>query len=175
MLGVFLGLLANNWNNTQIEKQQSQKILKSLIREIDNNDKTIKESLSYFIQLRDSIHHLNDKSRSPSNFSFWKGLNPPLLKSASFKSATLSGQLSNLDFETIEELSSTYDLIDDLKSQSEAYFLSTINKIGSPGFSNASYFIMLENYSHDQISSLKFLTKQLKVTKEKITQTLEKQ
>ena len=172
MIGVFLGLLANNWNNDQINKEETQKLLKSLTRELDSNDETIKESLSYFIQLRDSIYHLSDKNRSPSSFSFWKGLNPPLLKSASFKSAILSGRLSNLDFETVEELSSTYDFVDDLKQQSETYILSMINKIGSPDFGNGGYLILLENYSHDQIASLKLLKEQLQKAKEKIDHNL---
>lgn len=172
MLGVYLGLLANNWNEAKKEKQQTQKILNNLIREIDHNYEVTQESLFYFKQLRDSIYYLSDKTIPPSRFSFWKGLNPPLLKRSSFESATLSGILANLDFEIIEELSTVYGLQDDLKEQSNTYIYSITNKIGSSEFDNHKYLIILENYSHDQISSEEVLAEQLAKTKKILAQNL---
>ena len=115
MLGVYLGLLANNWNKEKEDRKQTDKVLENILQEIDYNQMAIRESLTYFRQLRDSIHGLNDHNSLPSNFSFWKGLNPPLLKDASFQSASLSGVLGRLNIDLLEQLTIVYALHDELK------------------------------------------------------------
>lgn len=166
MLGVYLGLLANNWNEARKEDKLTQKMLTSLVQEVLYNQEIVEESIAYFYELRDSIYYTNDKdSINPSEYSFWKGLNPPLLKSASFESATISGGLTNIDLDLLEQLSTTYNQQEDLKNQTETYLFSVINKIGTKELDNRRYMIILENYSHDQISAEESLLKELERTK----------
>lgn len=166
MLGVYFGLLANNWNEGRKQNELTQKMLSSLVQEVIHNQRTVEESIAYFYELRDSIYYSNDKdSINPAKFSFWKGLNPPLLKSASFESATISGTLTNIDLDLLEQLSTTYNQQEDLKNQTETYLFSVINKIGTKELSNRMYMIILENYSHDQISAEEALLKELEQTK----------
>ena len=172
MLGVYLGLLANNWSKEKEDKQQTEKVLNNILQEIHYNELTTKESLNYFRQLRDSIYLLDNRNSLPSNFSFWKGLNPPLLKNASFQSASLSGLLSRFDLDLLEQLSSVYKLQDDLESQSNTYIQSVTNKIGDENFTNNKYLIILENYSHDQISTEESIVEELNKAKEMISKKL---
>ena len=173
MLGVYLGLLANNWSKENEEKQQTEKVLNNILQEINYNEVTTQESLNYFRQLRDSIYLLDNRNSSPSNFSFWQGLNPPLLKNASFQSASLSGLLSRFDFDLLEQLSSVYKLQVDLELQSNTYIQSVTNKIGDENFTNNKYFIILENYAHDQISTNEKLFEELNKAKNMISKKLD--
>lgn len=174
MLGVYLGLLANNWSKEKEEKEQSEKVLQNIFQEINTNLISTEESLAYFVQLRDSIYHLENRSSLPSNFSFWKGLNPPLLKDASFQSATLSGVLTRFDIDLLEQLSSVYKLQDDLELQSNTYVQSVTSQIGDERFTNNKYLIILENYAHDQVSTEEKLIAELKKAKEIISRKIDK-
>ena len=170
MLGVYLGLLANNWNNERVNKQQTEEVLQHILREVNNNEVSILESLDYFKQLRDSIHQLDNRNALPSNFSFWKGLNPPLLKDASFQSASLSGVLSRLNIDLLEQLTYVYKLQDDLELQSNTYIQSVTNNIGDDNFTNKKHLIILENYAHDQVSTEEKLVIELKKVKQLISE-----
>ncbi len=155
MLGVYLGLLANNWNINKKERQLTEKVLKNLEQEVKSNKEEIRKSISYFKQLRDSTESYlkRGESTNPTQFSFWQGLNPPLLRSSSFESASITGVLTNLDLELLEQLSGTYHLQEDIIDQSRTYVHSVMSKIGTKEMSNYSYLIILSNYSYDQVSS----------------------
>ena len=172
MLGVYLGLLANNWSEEKAEQQQTEKVLTNIYHELEYNEVVTQESSLYFKQLRDSIFYLENKNSLPSNFSFWKGLNPPLLKDASFQSASISGVLSRLDIDLLEQLTSVYKLQSDLELQSNTYVQSVTNKIGENSFTNEKYLIILENYAHDQISTEAQLTEELKKAKSMVSEKL---
>ncbi|MDC6388559.1 hypothetical protein PP182_07685 [Maribacter sp. PR1] len=172
MLGVYLGLLANNWSKEKEDKLQTEKVLNNILQEIKYNEVTTQESLKYFRQLRDSIFLLDNRNSLPSDFTFWKGLNPPLLKNASFQSASLSGLLSRFDLDLLEQLSSVYKLQDDLELQSNTYIQSVTNKIGDESFNNNKYLIILENYAHDQISTEENLFQELSKAKKMISKKL---
>ena len=153
MLGVYLGLLANNWNEARKTRKQTAIAQLSLIREIEHNQEVVSQSIKYFKQLRDStVFHLQSGViRNPSSFSFWQGLNPPLLRNAAFQSITLSGIASNFDLELLEQLNSTYNLQEDLKEQSQTYVSSVTTKIGTTDFDDYRYLIILQNYAYDQL------------------------
>ena len=120
--------------------------------------------------MRDSIHQLDNRNALPSNFSFWKGLNPPLLKDASFQSASLSGVLSRLNIDLLEQLTYVYKLQDDLELQSNTYIQSVTNNIGDDNFTNKKHLIILENYAHDQVSTEEKLVIELKKVKQLISE-----
>ncbi len=168
MLGVYLGLLANNWNNQKEENKQTEKALENLSQEVKYNHITTEESLDYFKQLRDTIHMLDNRNTLPSSFSFWKGLNPPLFKNASFRATFLSGVMSKLDMDLLEKLTGVYELQEDIELQSNNYTQSITNKIGEETFTNEKFLIILENYAHDQISAQEQLVKELENLKQTI-------
>lgn len=172
MLGVYLGLLANNWSLERAEQKQTEKTLKNILQEITYNENVNSESLNYFTQLRDSIYGLENRNTRPSSFSFWKGLNPPSLKNASFQSASISGILGRLDIDLLEQLTLAYNFQEDVVLQSRNYAQSVTNKIGSENFTNEKYLIILENYAHDQVAAEEALNKELRKTKELITDYL---
>lgn len=168
MLGVYLGLLANDWSQAKVEEEQTAKTLQNILQEVTYNETVIVESLDYFKQLKDSIYFLDNRDKLPSSFSFWKGLNPPLLKNASFQSASISGILGRLDIDLLEQLTTVYNLQEDLKFQTNNYSQSVTNKIGSDNFTNKMYLIILENYAHDQISAEESLSEALEKAKQLI-------
>ena len=164
-LGVYLGLLASNCNDLRKEEALSERVLANLDREIGHNRDVLLESYPYFSQLLDSLSTLpTDSDQNPASFSFWKGLNPPLLKRAAYESASMTGILANLYPELLEQLALTYQLAEDLKEQSELYVKSVTEKIGDPGFNNRQYRIILENYCFDLLTAEAALNKELKNT-----------
>lgn len=76
----------------------------------------------------------------------------------------LTGVLTNLDIETLEQLGTSYSLQEDLKEQTNTYVQSITSKIGSSEFDNKKYLIILENYAHDQIYAEETLVKELEKT-----------
>lgn len=162
MLGVYLGLLANDWSQRKTEKVQIEKALHNIQREIAFNQAVVAESMAYFSQLRDSVQLLKDRNIRPSSFAFWQGLNPPLLKSASYQSASISGLLAKLDVDLLEQITTAYNIQADLELQTSMYVQSVTNKIGEENFTNEKYLVILENYAHDQISVEESLIEELK-------------
>jgi hypothetical protein len=73
MLGVYLGLLVNNWNEAKNDKNKTEIILNNLLSEVKHNHGVVELSIRYFQQLADIIYLVEDKSKAPSTFSFWKG------------------------------------------------------------------------------------------------------
>ncbi|MCR9254219.1 MAG: hypothetical protein NXI20_27650 [bacterium] len=175
MLGVYLGLLANNWNINKKERQLTEKVLKNLEQEVKSNKEEIRKSISYFRQLRDSTESYlkRGESTNPTHFSFWQGLNPPLLRSSSFESASITGVLTNLDLELLEQLSGTYHLQEDIIDQSKTYVQSVMSKIGTKEMSNYNYLIILSNYSYDQVSSGQQLLQDLEALDEMLILKIE--
>lgn len=165
MLGVYLGLLVNNWNEAKNDKKKTEIILNNLLSEVNHNKSVIEASIVYFQELADSIYLMKDKSKAPSTFSFWKGLNPPVLKNSSFQTAMLTGVVTNFEIELIELLSNTYSLQEDLKTQSDTYIQSITDKIGNESFNNRQYLIILENYAHDQVAAEQLLISELEKAK----------
>ena len=170
MLGVYLGLLANNWNESKKERKLTNQVLTNIAKEIEGNQSIVEASLDYFTQLTDTtyLYIINKEEVNPSSFSFWQGLNPPLLKDASYNSATITGLLSNFELDLIEQLSATYSLQEDLADQAKNYIVSITNKIGTNDFNDNKYLIILRNYSYDQVIMESELLSELKKTSELI-------
>lgn len=161
MFGVYLGLLANNWNETQKEEKLSKQVLQSIKSELNLNIQEINNSIEYYTLLRDSTGFLNSENKVFKSFSFWKGLNPPLLRNSAYQTGINTGALTNIDIYLLEQLSNTYNIQADLKEQTQMYVHSVTNKIGTSDFDNKKYLEILFNFSYDQVVTEEQLLKEL--------------
>lgn len=164
MLGVYLGLLANNWNESKKDEKLSNQVLKSIASELNFNKKELKSSIDYYTLLRDSTSFLISEKKEFQSFSFWKGLNPPLLRNSAYQTGINTGVLSNINIQLLEQLSNTYNIQADLKEQTQMYVNSVTNKIGTSDFNNKKYMEILFNFSFDQIVTEEQLLKELELT-----------
>ena len=58
VLGIFVGLQANNWNESRLERQQEQESLARLLREAENSVAFIDRQINMFASVIDSQHVL---------------------------------------------------------------------------------------------------------------------
>lgn len=148
MLGVYLGLIANDWQEAQKNKALVQKSLGKFRYEVTQNQQIIKEAFAYHQQLSDSIKVLLQKER-PLTFKdlkFWRGMRIQKLKSATYQTAIITGVLNDLEIELLTAINDLYisqekydmagnialqgilqrDLFDEQKLRGNLIFLSTL-------------------------------------------------
>ena len=171
MIGVYLGIHFNNKNEDRKQEELKKKVIASLITESENNLKVLQTSLAYFEQLKDSTSNPKSTEKSPSSFSFWKGLNPPEeLSSTAFEVAQITNTLTNMKVETLQSLSEVYTGQENLKEQSNTYIQSMTDKIGSKDFTNSFYYTFLFNYAYDQVLTEKGLIQDMEQLLSKLKQ-----
>ena len=67
VLGVFLGLQANNWNESRLDRQRGQQYRQRLIDDLDANEQDFRTRVAYYRQVRDvGYAALQDMRRSNS-------------------------------------------------------------------------------------------------------------
>ncbi|MEM1001064.1 MAG: hypothetical protein AAGH46_00270 [Bacteroidota bacterium] len=161
MLGVYLGIFFNNKNEVAQKKEVQKKVTSHLLAENKLNLTKLGESLGYFEMLKDSVSLALDNKKSPSEFSFWKGMNPPELSLTSFQVAEIANTLPDEDLVYLVSYSIVKTSIESLHNQSNSYMQSITDRIGTPEFTNTHYKTVLFNYSFDQIGRIKNLIQEL--------------
>ena len=118
---VVLALAVNEWREGQKEKRVRDTILENIIKEVKTNKELVEEKMVYHDETSKKLgEYLNSDSLwntlPPGNGLFAlmsampRGLNPPLVQSAAWRSAELSGVVSGFEYETLYNLSSLYSL-----------------------------------------------------------------
>lgn len=122
MLGVFLGILASEWNSDRKLKKHRQDVLLSIRREIELNKEVLQTNLGKmqpFYTAMDSLfrnglitedlqaERFQDRpfyERLPN----WQGMGADQLSSAMFEAAKFSNVLPGMQIPLLEQLSRTY-------------------------------------------------------------------
>lgn len=115
MFGVYLGLVANNWNENRKNKRMEKEILSKMIVEIKSNQAQINNIVDYHKMLLDSsaffFKNWNTETyskpayQSDQSKSIWRGTRTGKLKNTTFDVAIASGAFSNLNIELMTLLS----------------------------------------------------------------------
>ncbi len=124
--GVYLGIVASNWNEERREAARQRDFLQTLSLEIDANERKLQNNLAYRKQiitagrrLRTTLHKdtLQAHFWSVGGFRLlreWRGTAITPLENAVYQSGLISNALSGLDFSTINAIAQVY-------TQHEAY------------------------------------------------------
>ncbi len=120
VVGVFLGILASEWNASKNLENDQKKVLENIKLEIETNLKIIQgaqENRKKFNKSLDSLYPLLSKDLLKENlfdrdfnerFPNWRGIGDGQLSNAMFEMAKFSNMLSNMDIDIAAELSKTY-------------------------------------------------------------------
>ncbi len=112
MLGVFLGLWANNWNEDRKLKQLETKVLQKIKQDIESNQEYLGNVIVYHESLGDSakafVTKINPKLLFKPAYEieedrpdFWRGTRTGNLRDAGYQTAIVSGVLADMDFELV--------------------------------------------------------------------------
>lgn len=120
-IGVYIGILAGNWNQNRIENNNKKEFLTNVILEMKQNQKMLSEASIYHENLRISINSLDsiltkDQLVNPmfaqNGFDMipgWKGTKIPALENSIYEAGMISNVMSGMDFKTINNISKIYN------------------------------------------------------------------
>lgn len=133
ILGVFIGMMASNWNDDRILDNDRKSLLIALKSELHDNLLYLKErkekDIKPFFKSLDSISKVLEKDSEILKESFkadrflnripnWPGLGKAKFEDAMFQATKFSNMLSNLEIDLLKQITKAYNLqynIEDLR------------------------------------------------------------
>ncbi|MCR9286028.1 MAG: hypothetical protein NXI23_01415 [Bacteroidetes bacterium] len=181
MIGVYLGLVANNWNEENKEQALQNRLLESMNKELIANEKNVEKLLIYHKGLLDSIRTYQKKyslkeqlELSPDQFmsNVWRGTKVGSLKNAAYQTAMVTGALAGLDIDLAIQLSEVDLVQKDYSAIGEKYLNSLIQMDTGANLQTTLQFI--SPFCFDIISFEEALLRLYKKTNSAIEQNLSK-
>ena len=113
-VAVVLGFAATEWGERQRDLAAGQEALAAVERELRANHAAVSRSAPYYrtmtAALVDEVESNGDGPLDASRIEEWRGLSPPLVRSASFQLALNTGALEHIEFAVADMLSGTYEV-----------------------------------------------------------------
>lgn len=141
VLGVYIGIVASNWNANRVRRIEQEEFLTNLKLEIHTNREKLIESLAYqnaiLTTARKVGNELDDEIlQSPfwkvGHFTLlpgWEGLKIPTLESAVQHSGIMTNALSGLDFSTINAISRSYNHQEEYKLYAQKLIFDNLTQL----------------------------------------------
>lgn len=119
-VGIYLGIVASNWNEQRKQVQKQRDFLQTLCLEIAANNHKLNQTLAYREKILATSNQLRQqlsKNKLGANFwssggfqqiKGWQGVFLPPLENSVYQSGLISNTLSELDFETINAIAQVY-------------------------------------------------------------------
>jgi hypothetical protein len=126
MLGVYLGIVAGNWNADKQHTQLKAQVLEKINTEVKSNKKRVENAIIYHKQLSDSVKIAFatippellklSVTELPDTIAqvFWQGTRTGTLKNSGYQTALATDVLANLDVNIVS-------LLADIESQQRNY------------------------------------------------------
>ncbi|MDR7129752.1 hypothetical protein J2X69_002097 [Algoriphagus sp. 4150] len=138
VLGVYVGILASNWNENRMRRVEQNEYIENLKLEIQANKVKLEEALTYQKDILQSTRQIKKElDRDILEGAFWKmghwtlipdweGLKIPKLENAVHQSGIMTNSLSGLDFHIIHTISQSYSHQDDYKLYAQRLILDNL-------------------------------------------------
>ena len=138
ILGVYLGIVASNWNESRVKRAEQQEFISNLRQELEANKSKIESTLTY----RQSI--LSESRQLASNLSSdildtnfwstggfslipgWQGANIPTLERSVYQTGLATNLMTGLKFDVINTIARTYNYQDSYNSIAQKLVLDKI-------------------------------------------------
>ncbi|MDJ1491401.1 hypothetical protein QNI19_00585 [Cytophagaceae bacterium DM2B3-1] len=178
MLGVYLGILASDWQDQQRERELKQEMLRQIYREAQSNVQSLTNSYQYHLQLKDSLEtwrqqQLPDAERIRRGQQLFRGLNPAFLRSAAFTSAIHGGGLQILPYDLFHQTASIYTGQQKLDDMNQILLGKLVDLFTNQGEDTGqAIYQLIQIYIVDIVRSEEMLMKENKALIEKIKDTL---
>ncbi|MCK0108077.1 hypothetical protein MWU58_02100 [Flavobacteriaceae bacterium S0825] len=133
VLGVFLGILASEWNAAKNLENNQKEVLKNIKTEIESNLEIVKsaqQNRTKFNKSLDSLYPLLTEDILKENlfdrnfyerFPNWRGIGDGQVSNAMFEMAKFSNMLSSMDIDIVSQLSKTYAVQDALNKTRDTF------------------------------------------------------
>lgn len=109
VLAVALALAANEWRQGVADRRQASSALASIVEELQSNRTAVAEALTYHSGRLELLQELQREPRAPDPRAFPRGfVAPAQLFATAWASATATGALAHMDYDTVLELSRIY-------------------------------------------------------------------
>ena len=126
-----MGFIVNEWRENLNHKSNAKEALRRIAIEIEQNHVQAEKKQKYYksmISALDSLIAANGIGHFNTRLiKGFRGLNPPLLTSSSYKTASTMGVFNYIDFETADHISKVYLLQDELQKSSSMAINSMIS------------------------------------------------
>lgn len=120
VLGVVLALAANEWRQSVIDRRQGERALANIIEELEDNHIALAGSQEYHSGLMELIWSEHEEGWMPEpRKDFPRGfVNPARISRTAWRSASETGALALIDYETVIEISHVYAALERYEAQS---------------------------------------------------------
>ena len=142
VLGVYLGIVASNWNENRVQQAQQQEFINNLYLELEANKVKITQTLAYRQTILAEARRLsNELSRDTLDARFWSvggwnlvpgwhGLAIPTLESSVYQTGLATNLLEGLDFNIINGIARTYNYQTDYKLSAQKRVFDELTDLG---------------------------------------------
>ena len=143
ILGVFLGILASNWNTDRVQEAEQEEFVRNIYLELQSNKSKMEESLSYrksiFSSAKKVRKELDPKILEAGFWSVghwkhlpgWEGVKVPTLENSVYQSGVMTNALSGLDFKIINSIARSYNYQDEYKQWAERKIIEKLDNMPS--------------------------------------------
>ncbi|WP_378410968.1 hypothetical protein [Rhodocytophaga aerolata] len=150
-VGVYLGIVASDWNAEQKQRAAQKEFLNNLHLELLSNKMKVEKAVAYHAAAVANAENLQKSlNQETLNKGFWaaggwgllqnwQGVQVPTLESSVYQTGIIGNTLSGLDFKTINTIAQVYNYQADYKPLSEKLFTDKI--VNLEGDESASYVL----------------------------------
>ena len=111
---VVLGFTATEWGERQRDLAAGEEALAAVERELRANYASVTRAVPYYRAMTEAllneIESNGDGPLDAGRIAEWRGLSPPLIRSASFQLALNTGALEHVEFAVADKVSGTYEV-----------------------------------------------------------------
>lgn len=177
-VGVYIGIIAGNWNEAKSKKEQQNVFIEYVIKELESNKKEIQRAYDYhseIAEVMDSI--MNDITKEQLDQSFfqnggfmgipkWTGIGIPPVDDSIYQSGIISNSINGIDFNTIASINKMYAFLNEYKDITKPMINRIINS--TPQTTTHEVFMCIEFFTTDVRSIEKMIIKRIDGIVEKL-------
>ena len=119
IIAVVMGFIVNEWRENLNHKSNAKEALRRIAIEIEQNRLQANKKQKYYKSMISAIDSvIAEHGTADFNIKLikgFKGINPPLLTSSAYKTASTIGVFNHIDFDTADNISKVYLLQDKLQ------------------------------------------------------------
>lgn len=141
VLGVYIGIVASNWNENRVKKADQNEFVKNLRLEVQANKTKLEESIAYreriFLSGEKIRKELAPKAMEAGFWSAggwnqvpgWEGLRIPTLEKSVHQSGIMANALSGLEFSVINSIARSYNQQEEYKLYAQKLILDNLTQL----------------------------------------------
>lgn len=143
VLGVYVGILASNWNENRVRKAEQKEFIENLKQEISTNKAELEEALAYQKEILQAARQVRQDLEmevlesdfwNAGHFKLipgWQGLNIPRLENSVHISGIMINAMAGMEFRNINFISRTYNHQEDYKRYAQRLIFDNLTQLES--------------------------------------------